>query len=946
MPDEDPLVTALVDEGRFQEAFARLRRLPRGPNTTTVSRQLMLAELLEKTGQLADARRYLATLNRSSRLSDSERARALLVEGFLAKQMGHLEEAQGAFRRAWRYAERVDTPELACWCQLRLLGVSADLEGADLDLSLLSSLKRNIERAASPPLSIAHQIFLAEYHAKRGELATSRHHGSLAESVLSSFPSVWLRGLLDLHQSCLSYLEGNYLDSLLAARHALETSSRSGHFLTQVIAQADLAAAYLAVGQPARARACLASALRQSRKDQQIFGLLLETLAEAQLIVGDLAGCAESLSTARDLSIQLAQSRSAWHRAWNLRTEVRLLQRRGCWQESLSLIRNAGLRESPAAPSFTRAHIESLEALALVKLGLLEEASGVLHRVVQEALSASGSYRGSILPASAALSAATDGDTRAVSKCAQVLRIVGATGEASTLVEIVEQLIALLSTHDEHVGKTLAADCERPLWRPTRVMCHLDSSSRLLVSPASDSTELVAFLSALPDLTPDPLALGEESVRCLVSMNWIQCGSVIEDVDGERRTVVSYAPAVSGLMHESASSKESQGRIQVCLGSKQSRRYTLDLTPRESGQAAAACHGIVWLLASTHAVDSTEPRHARSTEDDQLTPEVDDSGALFRSPAMLALVASAKRVAPLGITVLLTGESGTGKEVVADIIHRASGASSEAFVAFNCSTVPRDMVDSQLFGYRRGAFTDAAQGFGGVISAAEGGTLLLDEVGELPLETQPKLLRFLDSGEVQALGEAIPRRLRVRVIAATNADLENLVQLGRFREDLYYRLNVVRFRLPPLRERREEILPLVTLFLAKHSSEFGKNNIHLSDAAREHLLLYSWPGNIRQLSHELRRLVALSESNSVIDVCDLDTRLRGKHEVTSLPVIEGSRCVTVRIDKTLVEAIRQVESAAIVDAMESAEGRLDLAAKRLGLSRKGLFLKRQRLGLP
>jgi transcriptional regulator with PAS, ATPase and Fis domain len=126
------------------------------------------------------------------------------------------------------------------------------------------------------------------------------------------------------------------------------------------------------------------------------------------------------------------------------------------------------------------------------------------------------------------------------------------------------------------------------------------------------------------------------------------------------------------------------------------------------------------------------------------------------------------------------------------------------------------MIDSQLFGYRRGAFTGAAQGFKGVISAADGGTLLLDEIGELPLETQPKLLRFLDSGEIQPLGEATPRRVRVRVIAATNADLESMVQQGRFREDLYYRLNVIRFRLPPLRERREEVGPLVSMFLAKY----------------------------------------------------------------------------------------------------------------------------------
>ena len=253
------------------------------------------------------------------------------------------------------------------------------------------------------------------------------------------------------------------------------------------------------------------------------------------------------------------------------------------------------------------------------------------------------------------------------------------------------------------------------------------------------------------------------------------------------------------------------------------------------------------------------------------------------------------------------------------------------------------MVDSQLFGYRRGAFTGAVQGFGGVISASDGGTLLLDEVGELPLDTQPKLLRFLDSGEIQALGEATPRKVRVRVIAATNANLESLVQQGRFREDLYYRLNVVRFRLPPLRERREEIGPLVSVFLTRYSAEFGKHKVRLSDAAREHLLLYSWPGNVRQLSHEIRRLVALSESDSVIDVDDLDGEIRRHLQRTAHVPVPGSPCITVRIDRKLSEIVQQIEYAAIGDAIRAANGRLDLAAKRLGLSRKGLYLKRQRL---
>jgi transcriptional regulator with PAS, ATPase and Fis domain len=255
------------------------------------------------------------------------------------------------------------------------------------------------------------------------------------------------------------------------------------------------------------------------------------------------------------------------------------------------------------------------------------------------------------------------------------------------------------------------------------------------------------------------------------------------------------------------------------------------------------------------------------------------------------------------------------------------------------------MLESQLFGYRRGAFTGAVQSFGGVIRAAEGGTLFLDEIGELSMEIQPKLLRFLDSGEIQPLGEATPRRVGVRVIAATNADLETLMKQGRFREDLYYRLNVVHLQVPPLRERRDEIAPFVARFLTKYADEFGKSDIRLSDEALEHLLLYSWPGNVRQLSHEMRRLVALYDSGSCISVWDLRPEFRNSTPPPLPPIGDESHTLSVRIDRPLSTIVKEVVSAALTHALEATNGQLELAAKRLGLSRKGLYLKRQRLGL-
>ena len=195
---------------------------------------------------------------------------------------------------------------------------------------------------------------------------------------------------------------------------------------------------------------------------------------------------------------------------------------------------------------------------------------------------------------------------------------------------------------------------------------------------------------------------------------------------------------------------------------------------------------------------------------------------------MKELVEITRRVAGSGATVLVTGESGTGKELLARAVHEASRRSLKPFTPFNCTALSREMIDSQLFGYRRGAFTGAHDHFPGVIRAAAGGTLFLDEIGEMPLDVQPKLLRFLESGEIHPLGEPRPITVDVRVVAATNANLEQLVAAGRFREDLFYRLNVVRLQVPPLRERREEIPLLVHHFIDRFSRESQKTGIRLA----------------------------------------------------------------------------------------------------------------------
>jgi DNA-binding NtrC family response regulator len=327
-------------------------------------------------------------------------------------------------------------------------------------------------------------------------------------------------------------------------------------------------------------------------------------------------------------------------------------------------------------------------------------------------------------------------------------------------------------------------------------------------------------------------------------------------------------------------------------------------------------------------------------------PVEDQEGAIFLAEEMQHILSIARRIAPTNVPVLITGETGTGKEVLARTIHACSSRAKATFLPFNCTSAPRDMLDSQLFGHRRGAFTGAVDNFQGVVRAAAGGTLFLDEIGDASLEVQPKLLRFLESNEIHPVGEAHPSRVDVRLIVATNADLDALVSQGRFREDLFYRLSIVRLHLPPLRERRVEVPTLAEHYLKKYAREFGKGDLRLAEETTEYLVLYRWPGNTRQLANEMRRLAAMAEAGAVIMPEHLSPEIAASRRTipVSERVLEPTE-VVVRLDQPLAAAVQHVEQTMLKYALRKCGGRVEEAAALLGVSRKGLYLKRQRLGI-
>ncbi|HEX3719380.1 MAG TPA: sigma-54 dependent transcriptional regulator [Verrucomicrobiae bacterium] len=300
---------------------------------------------------------------------------------------------------------------------------------------------------------------------------------------------------------------------------------------------------------------------------------------------------------------------------------------------------------------------------------------------------------------------------------------------------------------------------------------------------------------------------------------------------------------------------------------------------------------------------------------------------IFQSPQMKSVVRTIERVAPSDVSILITGESGTGKEVVADLIHNMSPRNTGPLIKINCAALPRELIESELFGSVKGAFTGANVDREGLFRQAERGTLLLDEISEMPIDTQSKLLRVLQEKEVRPVGGRTTYRTDCRIIAATNRQTEEAIKSGKLREDLYYRIGAISVHLPPLRERRDDIIPLATAFLKRFDAQAGRNLNGFTPLATDALRNFEWPGNVRQLQNEIQRAVLMSEG-AMIDVRDLS-------------ISPGA--VTAEVpDLTLMEAM---ERNAILQMLKDTGGNKLETAKRLGIGRQTLYNKIKMYGI-
>ncbi|MHA7814969.1 MAG: sigma-54-dependent transcriptional regulator [Pseudohaliea sp.] len=353
------------------------------------------------------------------------------------------------------------------------------------------------------------------------------------------------------------------------------------------------------------------------------------------------------------------------------------------------------------------------------------------------------------------------------------------------------------------------------------------------------------------------------------------------------------------------------------------------------------------MLNAVKRIISEHPRQEGAAAKAAAEGDDDRPDIVGDCPAMQRLLAHVAKFAPTDSTVLVLGETGTGKELVARAIHRQSRRAGEALICVNCAAIPETLIESELFGYEKGAFTGANANRMGLIEAADGGTLFLDEIGELPMEAQARLLRFIQEGEIRRIGSVHSRKVNVRLICATHRDLQTLAAEGRFRQDLFYRINVLRLSLPALRDRGKDILYLAETLLARQVERFGRGSMALSPRAIQAITTYQWPGNVRELEHAIERAVILTEGNEIDNEAlgiDLElvniSRLRGER-IGGPKKRQASHSNTDPQEDLSLEDYFQRFVIEHQDSMSETE-----LAQKLGISRKCLWERRQRFDIP
>jgi DNA-binding NtrC family response regulator len=870
-------------------------------------RALETAETLYRTGKSHELVQFIGGLPAGGDLELQVRLQVL--SGMAHFDLGQATRAISDLRRASETSLQAGLQTQFSTAFAHFIKESDFLEPNAL-IPLLTRLRQLASSVGDSESLASLHLAVARVEGFRGHYLTARHHLELARSLAGKSRNVSLLCSLDLIDASLETLGGNLTRARTLAERGLSLALGAGFFKFRLAALTNLAAIAISRDQLDQAAPLLDEVLQAADALTYVRVGALDTLAQLKLRAGQLPECEDAL---RQCQLAIARD-SLPARSWNdlahQVTRCAYLETVGDWQAVIDIAEECDgeLRKR----QFKAVHTLMMcaQARALARLGREADANSALATAVRTC------PRGAVealvvLEASKGVCAALRGSTttaavhfdRAVAGCRAI-------GHRSYEAWIDRQRGEL-----ERTGSRNRASQQPALDVSTASMMLSDVAAALGAGHSIDllTHRIAEILRAA--ISPARISVETESGRDYRSH---LSAEVTFALDGDCTIRLAGSDRVTAIAIRGAESVEEISLIKGVTDLVQMAVARTSDADREEDDVT------LWPRSMTGA----------------------GSDSVFRSPRMVELLRIAERLATTSLPVLLTGETGTGKEVFARLIHDHSAQKRGPFVPFNCSAISRELVESQLFGHRRGAFTGALDAFPGVIRSAERGTLFLDEIGDLDGAVQPKLLRFLESGEVQTVGESRPHKVAVRIVAATNSSLEALAREGRFRRDLLYRIGVAQIELPPLRDRKDEIPALAELFLNRYAAECGRRGLRLADELIAALLLYNWPGNIRQLSNEIRRITALAEDGAVLTASDLAPEILANWkfraaaaDTPAVPLIE------VRLEQPLARAVDELERKFIEHALAISGGRVADAAQLLGVSRKGLFLKRRRVGM-
>jgi DNA-binding NtrC family response regulator len=882
-------VLRLVEQGRYGAALDLLE----GESQIDLSEQVLKAFLEGQVGSYQSASQAASGLL-DRHLTRIQRAFCLETIARTADDLEALRLLKAAHELISSSGDSVATARFA----VRHARATLNLVGVDAAYIELSRIRRAALTTGDVSAVIDVHLLTAESEAKRNKPSRAAAHLRTAENLLAGTGNVLQLARLEQVRSNLAALSSDLRAALASAHECARFAKDAGWTAGVTGALWNIGLFKLALGDLDGA----AKSLREADQQGHISKVLNRATRDTQLQLL----CAQKANNCRAFADEVWEAdfagewRLSYDGLWHHLTRSRLLLSEGAHKDAL-LVAEAAL---PHAISSGDLNLES-------RLRLL----------AAEALIISGDGLNAAQQVGAVYDACDELPLEAIAELHKVLGLLQSRSDNDAAARFFRRADSILAgaalktargSLEDLVGSQNIAD-EFAKFSEVSEFLHSLSTLLLVGVPEHSTTELLNVILSLN--LADGAAIGTTDCS-----GKVQITATGERPDDSLKPFVTFEAA--------------------------NRSATLWVKPRRDAASIGVLSALRHIArAATELNESRTRKREAAPLWPEETPE-EQLGMVVAAANMLEVVNMARRLAPSTIPVLITGESGTGKELLAHALHDASPRKDKPFIPFNCTTVSRDMLDAQLFGYRRGAFTGALEAFPGVIRAAAGGTLFLDEIGELGLDVQPKLLRFLESNEIHPLGEPKPIHVDVRVVAATNANLEQMVSEGRFREDLFYRLDVVRLPVPALRERREEIPLLVQHYLEKFRRETQKTGLRVAEDTMEYLILYGWPGNVRQLANELRRLVALGEPGGILMPEHLSKEIAASRR--TIPPSERDLApneFVVRLDQPIVAAMEHVERTMIQNALKLTNNRMEEAAQLLGLSRKGLYLKRQRLGI-